>query len=114
MQGYLVTFFTQQSRRHGGKLITDWMVDLARSMKLKGATLVLGAEGYGHAGRLHSYHFFELADQPVEICLAVSEEECQQLFERLEAEDLALFYVKTPVEMGTVGKRKAERDTPST
>ncbi|MCY1497099.1 putative ACR [compost metagenome] len=113
MQGYLVTFFTQQSRRHGGKPITDWMVDLAKSMKLKGATLVLGSEGFGHAGRLHSYHFFELADQPVEICLAVSAEECDQLFERLEAEEIALFYVKTPVEMGVVGKRKADRDTPA-
>ncbi|MGV8295101.1 DUF190 domain-containing protein, partial [Pseudomonas aeruginosa] len=69
------------------------------SMTLKGATRVLGAEGYGHAGRLHSDHFFDLADHPVEICLAASEEECQQLLERLEAEDLALFYVKTPGEM---------------
>ncbi|MOA30143.1 hypothetical protein D3C78_1512060 [compost metagenome] len=50
----------------------------------------------------------------MEICIAVTEEECERLFERLEQEDLALFYVKTPVELGTVGKRKAERDnTPS-
>ncbi|MCP1645648.1 PII-like signaling protein [Pseudomonas citronellolis] len=114
MQGYLVTLFTQQSRQHGGKPIADWLIELSQSMNIKGATLVMGAEGYGHTGRLHSYHFFEQADQPVEICLAVSEDECERLFERLEAEDLALFYVKTPVEMGTVGKRKADRDTPTT
>ncbi|MNO72921.1 hypothetical protein D3C76_638770 [compost metagenome] len=110
MQGYLVTFFTHQNRRHGGKPITDWLVELAKSMKLKGATLVVGAEGFGHGGRLHSYHFFELADQPVEVCLAVTEEECERLFERLDSEDLALFYVKTPVELGTVGRRKVERE----
>ncbi|ANI17530.1 hypothetical protein A9C11_27665 [Pseudomonas citronellolis] len=113
MQGYLVTFFTQQTRRHGDKLLSDWLVDLARDMKLKGATLVRGAEGFGHAGQLHSSHFFELADQPVEICLAVSEDECERLFEHLEAEDLALFYVKTPVEMGTLGKRKTDLDNPA-
>ncbi len=109
MQGYLVTFFTQQNRRYHGKLLTTWLVDLAMEMKLKGATLVMGAEGYGHAGRLHTYHFFELADQPVEICIAASAEECERLFERLDAEDLALFYVKSPVEMGSIGKRKGER-----
>ncbi|MDM8349631.1 DUF190 domain-containing protein [Pseudomonas sp. sp1636] len=105
MQGYQVTFFTQQNRRHRGKMLADWLVTLAKEMHLPGATLVSAIEGFGHTGRLHSYHFFELADQPMEVALVLSEEECQRLFERLQQEDLALFYVKTPAEYGTLGKQ---------
>ncbi|NQD92609.1 DUF190 domain-containing protein [Pseudomonas sp. CrR25] len=105
MQGYQVTFFTQQNRRHAGKMLADWLVHLAQELHLRGATLMSGVEGFGHDGRLHSSHFFELADQPMEIRLALSEEECERLFARLEQEDIALFYVKTPVEFGTLGRR---------
>ncbi len=104
MKGFLVIFFTQQNRRHHGKMLGDWLIDLAKDMGLHGATLATGVEGFGHSGKLHSAHFFEMGDQPAEIRLAITEEECTRLFERLEAEDLALFYIKAPVEFGTVGK----------
>ncbi|MCY1523741.1 putative ACR [compost metagenome] len=103
MNGYLLTFFTQQDRKHAGKPLADWLVQLAREMGLRGATLVPGSEGYGQGRRLHSVHFFELADQPLEVVLAVSEEESDRLFERLRAEQVKLFYIKAPVEFGTLG-----------
>jgi len=104
MKGFLVIFITQQSRRHHGKMLGDWLVDLAQEMGLRGATLATGIEGFGHSGKLHSSHFFELADQPTEIHMAITEEESVRLFERLEAEDISLFYIKTPVEFGSVGR----------
>lgn len=112
MNGFLVIFFTQQNRRHHGKMLGDWIVDLAKDMGLHGATLSTGIEGFGHTGRLHSAHFFDLADQPLEIRLAITEEESVRLFERLETEDISLFYIKTPIEFGTVGKN-AEKAPPS-
>lgn len=30
MKGFLVTFFTQQNRRYQGKMLGDWIVDLAK------------------------------------------------------------------------------------
>ncbi|MCU7247354.1 DUF190 domain-containing protein [Pseudomonas koreensis] len=105
MNGFLVIFFTQQNRRHQGKMLGDWLVDLAKEMGLRGATLSTGIEGFGHTGRLHSSHFFELADQPTEIRMAITEEESERLFKRLEVEDISVFYIKTPIEMGTVGKK---------
>jgi len=57
MKGFLVIFFTQQNRRHQGKMLGDWLVDLAKEMGLRGATLSTGIEGFGHTGRLHSSHF---------------------------------------------------------
>jgi uncharacterized protein len=100
MNGYQITFFTQQNRRHHGKPLADWLVHLAKDMNLRGATLIPASEGFGHHGRIHAAHFFELADQPLEVLVAVTEDEAARLFARLRDEKLDLFYVKTPVEFG--------------
>ncbi|MGY1449931.1 DUF190 domain-containing protein [Pseudomonas chlororaphis] len=110
MNGFLVIFFTQQNRRYHGKMLGDWLVDLANELGLRGATMSTAIEGFGHTGRLHSAHFFELADQPIEVRLALTEEESARLFERLEDEDIALFYIKTPIEFGTLGKEAKKAD----
>ncbi|MDE3735336.1 DUF190 domain-containing protein [Metapseudomonas resinovorans] len=110
MNGFLVIFFTQQNRRYHGKMVGDWLVDLANELGLRGATMSTAIEGFGHTGRLHSAHFFELADQPIEVRLALTEEESARLFERLEDEDIALFYIKTQIEFGTLGKEAKKAD----
>ena len=107
MNGYQVTFFTQQDHKHKGKPLGEWLILLAREMGLPGATLISGGEGYGQHRRVHSAHFFELADQPQEVHMALGEDDTRRLFERLQAEEVHLFYVKTPVEFGTLGKDKA-------
>ena len=103
MQGYQITFFTQQDKRHNGKPVADWLVHLAQELGLSGATLIAGGEGFGHHGRIHSTRFFELADQPQEVLMAVTTEQAERLFVRLKAEGVHLFYVKTPVEFGVLG-----------
>lgn len=108
MNGFLVIFFTQQNRRHHGKMLGEWVVDLAKELGLRGATLTTGIEGFGHTGQLHASHLFELADQPMEIRLAITEEESVRLFRRLEAEDISLFYIKAPIEFGTVGQKASQ------
>ena len=104
MNGYQITFFTQQDKRHDGKPMAEWLLHLAREMGLRGATTIPAAEGFGLHGRIHSAHFFELADQPLEVLMAVSEEEAASLFARLHSEGVHLFYVKTAVEFGTLGE----------
>ena len=103
MKGFQITFFTEQDRRHGHKQIGDWLLELAKSLNIRGATVRADSKGIGRHGRLHSAHFFELADQPVEVMVAVTEEQATALFSRLEEEKANLFYVKAPVEYGTVG-----------
>jgi len=105
--GYQITFFTQQSRCHKGKPLADWLVHLAHDLGISGATVVPGSEGFGHHGRIHAARFFELADQPLEVQMAVTGEEAERLFERLKAEGVHLFYVKTPVEFGVLGEPEA-------
>ena len=104
MKGYEITFFTQQDRLHGLKQISEWLLLTARNLGLRGATIVTGSEGYGHNRHIHSARFFELADNPQEIVIIVTEKESNILFDYLEKEGVQLFYVKKPVEFGTLGK----------
>ena len=103
MKGYQISFLTVQGHRHQGKPLADWLVHLAMEMGLRGATLIAGTEGFGKHRRIHSAHFFELVDQPIEVVMAVTEEESVRLFARLEAENVHVFYVKAPVEFGALG-----------
>jgi PII-like signaling protein len=104
MNGYQISFFTQQDKSHKGKPMADWIVHLAQEMGLPGATMIAASEGFGHHGRLHSARFFELADQPQEVCLIVSADDSDRLFDRLNAEKVQVFYVRSPVEFGILGE----------
>ncbi|MGE5616859.1 MAG: DUF190 domain-containing protein [Bacillota bacterium] len=100
MNGYQISFFTVQDHLHKGKPVGDWLVQLAKEMRLSGATLIGAAEGFGHHRKVHSIHFIELADQPIEIVMIVTAEECDRLMERLDREGVKLFYAKAAVEFG--------------
>ncbi|HSB97801.1 MAG TPA: DUF190 domain-containing protein [Spongiibacteraceae bacterium] len=103
MQGFQVTFFTTQDRRQANKPMAEWLLDLAKGLEIHGATSIVGSESFGHHHRLHSRRFFELAEQPVEVTMAVSAEEIQQLFACLREAQVQVFYVVSAVEFGTTG-----------
>lgn len=107
MKGYQLSFLTVQGHRHGGKTVADWLMHLVKEMGLRGATLIAGSEGFGKHGRIHSAHFFELSDQPIEVVVAVTEEEADALLERIRKENVHVFYVKAPVEFGVIGEPPA-------
>ena len=100
MQGFQITFFTQQGRRHGGTPLAEWLLLEAQKLGLHGATLAGAGEGFGRDGKLHSAHFLELADQPMEVTMAVSEDDAQRLFAHLRDEKVNVFYVKAAIEFG--------------
>ena len=100
MQGFQLTFFTAQDRKHGTQPLAEWLMQEARKLGIGGATLTAASEGFGRDGKLHSAHFVELADQPVEITLAVSAANAERIFLLLEQEQIKIFYVKTPIEFG--------------
>ncbi|WP_332774930.1 DUF190 domain-containing protein [Polaromonas sp.] len=104
MQGYQLTFFTQQDRRIHGKPLAEWLLTAARDMGIRGGTVVAASQGLGHDRRLHSAHFVDLADQPVEITFAVSQAESDQLLALMAQQEGRVFYVKAPVEFGSVGQ----------
>lgn len=103
MKGFQITFFTQQDRKHKGKPLAEWLLQFARENGAHGGTITAGSEGFGRDGRIHSAHFFELADQPIEVIVAVDETTSTTLFSALESEGVSVFYVKTAVEFGAIG-----------
>lgn len=71
--------------------------------QLSGATVLTATRGLDHHGLVHSAHFFELADQPIQIQFAVMPEQATTLLDYLNSQAIELFYVKTPIEFGFVG-----------
>lgn len=104
MKGYQLTFFTQQDRQHNHQPLGEWLLQAAMKLGIGGATLMAATEGFGHDRKLHFAHFFELADQPVEVTMAVNEQQAERMFEHLKQEGVKVFYIKTPIEFGMVGE----------
>ncbi|SDJ16241.1 PII-like signaling protein [Pseudomonas delhiensis] len=104
MKGYQLTFFTQQDRKVHHQPVAEWLMAEALRLGVHGATLLAAREGFGHHQRMHAARFFELADQPLEVVMMVTEAEMQRIFTRLAEEYLKLVYVKTPVEFGVLGE----------
>lgn len=104
MKAYQLEFFVEQNKRHRHQALWEWLLETARSHNIRGATVFMGAMGYGHHRQIHSAHFFELADQPVEVRMVVTDEEAERLFALLIEEKVHLFFVKMPVEFGSLGE----------
>src|SRR3989442_6619187 len=107
MKGYQLEFFMENNKRHQHQQLWEWLLTTARTQGIRGATVFMGAMGYGHHRRIHSAHFFELADQPVEVTMVVTEEEADRLFALLNEENVHMFFVKFPLAFGTLGNGNA-------
>lgn len=100
MQGYFVTFFTQQNRTHDGMQLARWLVEQAQALGISGATLFSGKAGFGHDGRFHSENYFDLEDPPLQVAMALAPEECDKLMARLREEGVRIFFTKSRIEFG--------------
>jgi PII-like signaling protein len=108
MQGFQITFFTQQDRKYKGGSLAEWLLECAHKHGVQTATLRAGSESYDSSGRFHSSHFFELADQPVEVVMVMEAPVADQLLAALAQEEINVFYVKTAIEFGAIGRAARE------
>jgi uncharacterized protein len=99
MQGYQITFFTIQDRMHKHLPLCEWLMQLAKELG-GGATMIAATKGFGLDHKMHSVGFVELADQPVEIKMVLNQAKTEQLFQRLQEENVNVFYTKLEVEFG--------------
>lgn len=101
MDGVYLKLYTQESRRHGGRLLYDWVVEAGRALGLPGCSVFHAMAGYGHHGHLHRQAFFELqGDLPIEIVFALTAEQADALMAKLRDEKVELFWVRMPAEFG--------------
>ena len=103
MNGYQLTFYTEQNRKHGNRTVSEWLLHEVRQLGIHGATVISCAEGTGHAGAHHAAHMLKLADQPLQIILAVTEEEAERILDVVKAENVHVFYTRVPIEFGLIG-----------
>lgn len=102
--GIALRFHVSEGRRHHGRLLWEWLLELARELDLPGGTAYRALAGYGRHRRLHEAHFFELAgDAPIDVIFILRPADEARLLERIDAEGLALFYARMPIEFGITG-----------
>ncbi|MEZ5607357.1 MAG: DUF190 domain-containing protein [Burkholderiaceae bacterium] len=105
MHGVYLRFYVQETARHRGKLTYEWLLEQARALGIQGGSAFRAIAGFGRHGQLHEEHFFELAgDVPVQVGFAVKPADADRLLEFLASEQLKLFYLRLPVEIGVTGK----------
>ncbi|MDN5780926.1 MAG: DUF190 domain-containing protein [Luteimonas sp.] len=101
MEGIYLKFYLQENLRHDGRLVHEWLVDLARELELPGCSVFRAIGGYGHHHQLHRQAFVELQGTlPVEVAFALEEGDAGRLLDRIGAEGLALFHVRIPASFG--------------
>ncbi|GAU09865.1 DUF190 domain-containing protein [Desulfoplanes formicivorans] len=100
MEGYLVTFFTQQNRTHDDMPLGDWIVREAKQLGVRGATMTSGRTGFGHDGRFHSESYFDLEDTPLQVTMALTFDECDKLMARLRESQVRIFFTRSRIQFG--------------
>ncbi len=102
-QGVYLRFFVHENRRHGGVLLYNWLLDLAKQLGLPGGTCFRSVAGYGRHGVTHEAHFLELAGQEaVRVDFVVTRAEADRLLARVRDAKLEMFYAIFPVEFGVL------------
>jgi PII-like signaling protein len=103
MKGYQLVFSTLQNRQHSnGENLIEWLEKSAQSLGIQGITVMNTSKGIGRDGKWHSASFFELAEQPIELIMNVTQAQCEALFSFLQEQNQQIFYTKCAIEFGTI------------
>jgi PII-like signaling protein len=76
--------YVGEDKLHGELKLYEAILGKARQLRLAGATLYRGIEGYGHSARLHSVEILASEDLPVVIEIVDSEEKIAGFLEILK------------------------------
>ncbi|MCI0511558.1 uncharacterized protein DUF190 [Chromohalobacter marismortui] len=105
-QGDEVTFMAPQSRRHHGKPVIDAVAECAKGLGITRMTQRTDSEGTGANGRTHSAHFFELADQPVELAFVLEKTLADRLIEEVDRAGIDVFVLRRDVSYAQLGDER--------
>ena len=79
----LLRIHISESDRYGGKPLYEAIVNKCREMKIAGATVFKGLEGYGETAEIHRTHLIG-HDQPILIAIVDSEAQMNRLIPVLD------------------------------
>ena len=96
-------FYVSEKQRHAGKPMYEWLLEEARGLGVHGGSVFRAIAGFGRHGRLHEDTFFELAGElAVKVEFIVDDALAEQLMQRVRAQSMEVFYVRSVVQSGVV------------
>jgi PII-like signaling protein len=72
-----------ESDRYKGKPLYEAIVDRCKELKIAGATVFRGLEGYGETAEIHRHHLVR-KDQPIVVTIVDTEENLGRLISEVE------------------------------
>ena len=104
MQGTFLRFYVEESQRHQGVQLWEWLLEQASDLGIRGGSAFRAIGGFGRQHILQESRFFELAGNVgVEVEFIVTAAEARELLELLRAEGIRVFYTETPTRFGITG-----------
>jgi PII-like signaling protein len=73
-----------ESERYQGKPLYEAIVHRCKEMKIAGATVFRGHEGYGETAEIHRHHLIK-KDQPIVVTIVDTPENLERLIPEVEA-----------------------------
>ena len=75
----ILRIHVSESDRHQGKPLYEAIIARCRELKIAGASVFLGLEGYGETAAMHKAHLVERNDRPILITVVDTPENIQRL-----------------------------------
>jgi PII-like signaling protein len=96
--GRILRIHIAESDRYGGKPLFEAIIAKCRELKIAGATVFQGLEGYGETGDLHRAHLIT-HDQPIVIVIVDTQQNLDRLLPSVEEMIDTGLLATSPVEM---------------
>jgi putative acetyltransferase len=78
MNAVALRFYVHQPRKHGKRLLYEWLLEQGKSLGIHGGSAFFATAGYGRHGVIHEQRFFELPDVlPVLVEFIIRPEEAE-------------------------------------
>jgi uncharacterized protein len=104
IEGVQLCFYAHVRARHDGKLLSEWLLDLAKRTGIGGGSVFRATAGFGRHGVLHEEAFFELADNlPVKVEFLLRAEQAEALLARVREADVHVVYATSAISFGVLG-----------
>ena len=103
--GVHLTFYCHSRTRHGGLLLSEWLLEQAKEHRLGGGSVFRAISGFGRHGVLHEEQFFELADDlPIKIEFLLLEEQAETLLQLVREANVDATYARYAASFAVLDK----------
>ena len=99
----LLSFYVSEKQHHAGMPLYEWLLEEAKSLGVHGGSAFRAIAGFGRHRKMHEETFFELAGElAVKVEFIIDDELAEQLLERVQNQNMKLFYFKQLVQTGEI------------